>query len=334
MIARKSAIWTDDEISILREMRLANMPAPKIATRLERPVGAVYAMARKIGTRVMVRSVWTDEEDAKLTALVGRVMTDKEIAEEMGRSVSSVRWRMEALDLIKDRVRPVVKRAHLAKLDKPRPERKPAARKPEKRPARAKVDLEALRALAGTHTRAEAAAAIGLSVSKLNYVLRDHDISFLDPREEKAKVDRAAVAELHAAGRAPAAIADEIGRPLAWVNRALADLGVRKIRKRGKAVDLDIAELRELAATKSITEVARMLHRDPRTLRKLAEEHGFDFSEPARRIAEPRVRKKVDRAPAPRVRKAPPLPKAEMRRRLMLIRDIAERMRAEGRLPA
>lgn len=351
MSARKNAIWTEEELETLRELRLKSVPVPKIAEELDRPVSSVYAQARKIGTRVMVRNVWDTEEDEKLKCLVSQGLMDKEIAENLARSVSSVRWRMQMLGLLEGRAKLLAKRLKAGRkpagdrMDRPAPLKAKAAKSRPRVKTSPKVDIEALRELASTHTRAQAAEALGLSVSQINYAVKDEDLSFLDPRDIAAEKDKAQIRILHEEGLSDMEIAGKISRPRAWVRRVLSELGMISLRKRSKGTEIEIASLREMAKTHTITEAAKALGRDNRTLRKLAEGHGFSFKE-ATREARPRV--KVERKPSARkalmasrhqirpaaVRRKPPLPPAAMARRLMLIRDIAERMRAEGRLPA
>lgn len=352
MTARKNILWTEEELEKLREMRLLSMPVPKIAEQLDRPVSAVYAQARKIGTRVMARTVWDEEEDAKLRAMAIEGLTDKEIAESLDRSTSSVRWRLQMLGLLKDRAMHLSKRLKQGRGGHKQEDLPGKGDNPSEQPRRAqkassgKVDIDALRALAPTHTRAQAAEILGVKVAQINYVLRDEDLRFLDPRDIAAQEAKTRISLLHEEGLSEAMIAERIGRPRSWVRRAMAEMGLLSLRKRSKGTEIEIDALREMALTHSITEVGKILNRDNRTLRKIAQEHGFSFKEPVRETA-PRAaqvarktepRKKIaprsDQGKVAPPRKLKPLPPAAMARRLMLIRDIAERMRAEGRLPA
>lgn len=355
MTARKNAIWTAEELETLRALREQNTTVPVIASQLRRPVSAVYAQARKIGTRVMVRNVWDETEDARLAELVKGGLTDKEIAEQLERSVSSVRWRMQMLDLLRDRSAHLVKRMKQGRAERkaatPAAERVSKPKKPvaKKAPTAPAIDFARLRELAQTHTRAQAAEVLGLTMSQINYALRDEKIAFLDPRELIAQRDHARVLELFGESVAPAQIAAEIDRPVAWVNKALAKAGMREVRKRSKNEGCDVDAVKEMAKTHTITEVAKLSRRDPRTLRKLSEEHGFEFLKAVREKATPirksaglamtRLTSRAAARAAPVAQRnqgprAPKLSRAAMARRLMLIRDIAERMRAEGRLPA
>lgn len=355
MTARKNAAWTDAEIEILRDLRLKRMPVPAIALQLARPVSAVYAQARKIGTRVMDRTVWSDPEDARLREMVAEGMPDKEICDRLGRSPASVRWRMKVLGLLTERrCRPAGIKVPKAPVLPRKPRRKPNAAPRED--AVREGHVARLKEMAATHTRAQAAAALGLKPWQVDYALRDTDVTFLDPRSAATEAARADIRRLHDEGVPEIEIAHRIGRPRAWVRRAMAQMGLLSLCKRGKGADIDVEGLRRMAASHTITEAARALTRDARTLRKMAMMHGIEFRK-AERV------EKVNRAAARKDNpwKAPgqirilsdkpgirssgtasgkavagvsaPLPPEAMARRLMMIRDIAERMRAEGRLP-
>lgn len=94
--------WTDEEIEILRRDRAAKIPVPVTAAKLNRPVPATYLRARMIGTQVQKHQSWGEQEVAQLRALVmaNPPMTDKRIAETLGRTVTQVRWKMQDLGLI------------------------------------------------------------------------------------------------------------------------------------------------------------------------------------------------------------------------------------------
>ncbi|RDI56820.1 hypothetical protein [Microvirga subterranea] len=94
--------WTDEEIEILRRDRAAKVPVPVTAAKLNRPVPATYLRARMIGTQVQKHQSWGEEEVAQLRALVtaNPPMTDKRIAETLGRTVTQVRWKMQDIGLI------------------------------------------------------------------------------------------------------------------------------------------------------------------------------------------------------------------------------------------
>lgn len=94
--------WTDEEIELLRRDRAAKVPVPVTAAKLNRPVPATYLRARMIGTQVQKHQPWSDDEVSRLRALVmsNPPMTDKRIAEELGRTITQVRWKMQDLGLI------------------------------------------------------------------------------------------------------------------------------------------------------------------------------------------------------------------------------------------
>lgn len=95
-------VWTEAELEILQRDRAAKVPIPMTAEKLGRPVPATYAKARAIGTLVQTHRKWDDESVARLRALISAhpPVTDKWIAEELGRTVTQIRWKLQDLGLI------------------------------------------------------------------------------------------------------------------------------------------------------------------------------------------------------------------------------------------
>ncbi len=95
-------VWTEEELEILRRDREAKVPVPVTAAKLGRPVPATYARARLIGTLVQPHQSWDEASVARLRELVSAdpPMTDKQIAAELGRTVTQIRWKMQDLGLI------------------------------------------------------------------------------------------------------------------------------------------------------------------------------------------------------------------------------------------
>jgi hypothetical protein len=94
--------WTEEEIDILRRDRAAKIPVPVTAAKLNRPVPATYLRARMIGTQVQKHRSWDEEEVTRLRALVtaNPPLTDRRIAEELGRTITQLRWKMQDLGLV------------------------------------------------------------------------------------------------------------------------------------------------------------------------------------------------------------------------------------------
>jgi hypothetical protein len=94
--------WTEEELEILRRDREAKVPVPVTAAKLNRPIPATYLRARMIGTQVQTHQSWEESTVAKLRELVKAdpPMTDKQIAAELGRTVTQIRWKLKDLNLI------------------------------------------------------------------------------------------------------------------------------------------------------------------------------------------------------------------------------------------
>ncbi|GEO15699.1 hypothetical protein [Microvirga aerophila] len=150
--------WTEEELEILRRDREAKVPVPITAAKLNRPVPATYLRARMIGTQVQTHQAWEEATVARLRELVRAdpPMTDKQIAAELCRTITQVRWKLKDLNLIGVRdlsklakatasstVRPAVAKPAVvlkqASAHPPQPSRIPSPRQPEKPMVKAPV---------------------------------------------------------------------------------------------------------------------------------------------------------------------------------------------------
>ena len=94
-------VWTEEELDILRRDRAAKVPIPVTAAKLGRPVPATYTRARQIGTLVQPHQSWDASSVGRLRELISAdpPLTDRRIAEELGRTVTQVRWKLQDLGL-------------------------------------------------------------------------------------------------------------------------------------------------------------------------------------------------------------------------------------------
>ena len=327
MLAETLAKWTDDEKNALRKGREGGLTVPEIANQLGRPVSAAYTQARKIGAIIMTRKVWTAAEDAILRDAVARGASMTEAGRLLDRSPESARWRKTQLGL----KGPAPKRC-----SKPRPESQPKARP--------SVDVATLRRLALTSTAAMAAKQMGHGAAVIRSVAKAEGITFVAEVDEGREQSLAALRKAWGETQDLSELAVRCGKSKTWVRGATLDLGLREKRVRKDPADADAREeIRALAKRNSITEVAKKLGRDVRTIRQIADEDGIEFVIPSRKgkkkpvpnpvakrpVAATRSRPARTRAP----RQVPPLSPAALAARLMLIREVATRMRLEGRLP-
>jgi hypothetical protein len=367
--ARRNLLWTEEEDARLLALRASRTPAPRIAAALGRPVGAVYVRARKLDSRVMARAVWTPEEDVRLEAMVreGRLF-DAAIAEIMNRSYCSVRWRIDALGLKGARPK-IEKPAVAAAPETPRKVRRsPAAGKPAWRPD--EVARLAGIAARGDVPIAAAAAEIGRPLAGVRAKARELGLAFPDPQKSRISEEDARIAEAWKASPDVERVAEATSLSVRSVRKRAVALGLRTPRRRVRPEDqAGVEDIRRFALTMTITEAARAAGRDVRTLKKIAEAEGISFRQertrpkassapkrvasqkPARRPAG-KIPRAVEPASAPRVpvfrvdreRPAPeativvaakPAPKVQgAADRLALIRQVAARMREQGRMPA
>lgn len=298
MTAQPLAKWTDAEKNALRKGRIDGLTVPQIAVQLGRPVAAVYTKARNIGALVMVRKTWTDAEDAVLRGIVARGGAMTEAARILERTPESARWRKSQLGLKGPVVKPA-KNKQYEKMKSMIPNNAQFRKPVAKAPC------------AGITAKAKAE--------------RDQTVEKLRAAWSKTQDLRE--------------LATLLEKSLTWVRNATLELGLREKRVRKEYADKAAREeIRKLAATCSITDVAKALGRDVRTIRKIAEEMGFTFAvaprstkpvKSARNSWTGTARKKSRRQVVP----CPPLPPAAMAARLKLIRKVATRMRLEGKLP-
>lgn len=314
--SNKGKPWSDADIAILRDMRSARRSAPAIALRLGRTVGAVYAEAKKAGSLVMARKTWTQDEVEQLRKLYLDGNSEALIAEEMDRTPSSVRAKVEQLDLTAssrssngkmDRRRKVTVRRHVVH-----------ARRfhvPGENGSWTIAQMDELVAMSGAVTLKEASERIGRPLSGVRAKAKQLGVVFLVPGSDRSERD-ANLIEIwkeHEArsnrGRSLAkwqieAIAQELGVSRSTVIARARELGLRKARNRRRFDEGARAEIKRLAPTMTANGVARATGWDLRTVRRVGEEEELVFAAPARWPA--KLKQAVARKVAARVRKSKP----------------------------
>lgn len=93
-LRKNKRFWTPEEEEYLKT-HYPTTPACKIAETLNRGVDAVISKANKSGLKgVDYKPPWTDEDTTNLLSLYHEGLSRKEIAQRMGRSVSTVQNRL------------------------------------------------------------------------------------------------------------------------------------------------------------------------------------------------------------------------------------------------
>lgn len=314
--SNKGKPWSDADIAILRDMRSARHSAPTIALRLGRTISAVYAEAKKAGSVVMARKTWTQDEVEQLRKLYFDGNSEALIAEEMDRTPSSVRAKVEQLDLNAssrssngkmDRRRMVTVRRHVVHARR--------VHVPGENGSWTIAQMDELVAMSGTVTLKDASERIGRPLSGVRAKAKQLGVVFLVPGRDRSERD-AKLIEIwkgHEAqsnrGRSLAtwqidAIAQELGVSRSTVIARARELGLRKARNRRRFDEVARAEIKRLAPTMTVNGVARATGWDLRTVRRVGEEEELVFAAPAPRPA--KLKKAVERKAAARVRKSKP----------------------------
>lgn len=285
-LSRKGAIWTKKELAILARDRRNKVPAKLTAARLGRPLHSVRAIGRlKTGIIVQPHMPAKPEDDARITEMVQAGAKDHEIAVATGRTVGSIRHRIEALQLAHVRMKPAA-----AKLPKTRA---PRAAKPKAalRPRFSKADIALLRERAGKDSAAEIAAALGRSEGSIFSKASALAISLELPRERKVDLEEFKAA--FAADPDSTALAARFGVHKATINRLARELALVLPRTRRSFDDDARKAIIAAAASQTATQVAKSTGWDIRTVKRVAEEEGLVFLAASRKP-------KAIRAPAPR----------------------------------
>lgn len=96
------ADWTSEDDALLIQLRTFDRtPVSVIAIALGRTEEAVYARCGKLSALVMTRKEWSDDEIARLKALFASGKSCAQIARALGRTVGSTRWKIEDLGLVR-----------------------------------------------------------------------------------------------------------------------------------------------------------------------------------------------------------------------------------------
>lgn len=341
------ADWTPElDAEIVRLRRDERLSTPQIASRVGRTTGAVYARFRNIDALIMDRREWAADEVESLVALVeAGELTIRAVAEELGRTETSVRWKLEHLGIKPNRRHdwtpeqlarlreaftrdPKISNAELAAL-LGRPESGVGAKVVELalRPPRhwSEADLVKLRAAASLDEAVETIGRDRGSVLAKVYAL---GIRFPDAvdnawTEEALAQLRTLIEERGDGGNALASIAAELGRTVRAIQVQARKHAMMAPKRRRRA--LDAAGRAEIVAAAtggmSITVAAKTLGRDVRILRQVADQAGVAFVAAVRGpVAKPKPAKPM-RVPlpvaAPRLVEAvAPAPRAPTQREL------------------
>jgi len=292
-LSRKGKPWTDEELETLAEDRRNKVPAAVTAAKLGRPVHSVRGIGlTRTGILVQVHRPSSPEDDAEITRLFNEGFTDAQIAEQTGRTIGSVRYRLQELELKRPEAEPRQKPA-----TKPRRERKAAEPRQLTRPRFSDADIAFIKENAGKLDAAEMAAALGRSIHAVHSKASAEKVSLAIKRS------KITLEQLEDALKVTSD-SKELARMLdvhpATVNRVLREHGKVPERRRRVFDHAARQKIVELAATMSPTQVAKATGWDFRTVKRVGDEEGLVFASPVR-AARPMAPKK----PQPKPERAP-----------------------------
>jgi hypothetical protein len=319
--------WTADDNALLIQLRKFDRASvPVIAPVLDRTVEAVYAQCRKLGLLVMTRRVWNEDDVVRLRAMFESGLSDAKIATRMDRSIGSVRWKLEDLDLHRPEAAGRWNDADVGTAERMLGEGAALAdiglavkRSPSSVKAKLSLlghvfksdgwtDEQEVRLVSGISAK-EDAETIGKAINRtadavrarlnkmgLRVVAKGSKWTDEDERALKAAIEEGGEAAL-------AAVATKLGRSKRATRIQAVSMGL--LEKCGPRILDDAAKerVRQAAPTMSVTACANEFGHDVRTLKGLAEKEGFSFAA-GRAAAKPKP-PKVPRAPKPAVAAAP-----------------------------
>ncbi|AOG03144.1 hypothetical protein [Bosea sp. RAC05] len=295
--------WTPElDAEIIRLRRDEKLTAKKIALRVDRKVGAVFARFRNLDALVMERREWSADEVARLHELLGdETITIRDVAVRLGRNEAAVRWKLdhlgikpgrrldwtpEQLDMLRDALLKdpdISNRAIAGMLG--RAESGVSAKITELglRPQRiwSEIQVAQLKAAASAEAAAEAtgrdlgsvrAKATALGIRFQGSI----DRSWTDEADGQLK---ALLEERGSGANALGSIASDLGRTSRAIRLRGLKLGlIGKARRRRPMDEAGRAEIAEAARSGiSITIASQKLGRDVRTLKAIADEMGLAF---------------------------------------------------------
>lgn len=313
--------WTDAELDLLRRRREERVAVPLIAAELDRSVDATYLRARKIGTRVMDRKTWDEAETATLVRLNAEKLTIKQIAGELNRGESSVRWKLDELGIGGKRIAywteaedAVLRRlgagkiladvdftAILVELTALGVAERTASTVEFRlkalkiveiaRPRWSREEVKALKVAAEADDIEGFAIRVGRPLVRVK--AKAVEMGYIALSKQYTAEEDQKIRDGIAAGRDFDAIGSELDRSPRGVRLRAIELGV--VTKRAPRTMDDAGKAEIIAAARSgmgVTEAAKALGRDTRSLKAVAAEAGVAFA--------------VAKRPAPPVRKAKP----------------------------
>jgi hypothetical protein len=329
--------WTADDNALLIQLRKFDRASvPVIAPMLNRTAEAVYAQCRKLGLLVMARRVWNEDDVVRLRALFKTGLSDAKLAAALDRSIGSVRWKLEDLDLHRPEAAGRWNDADVATAERMLAEgaalvdiglavkRSPLSVKTKLSllghvfASDGWTDEQEARLVSGIEAEEDAetiAKAIARSADAVRARLNKLGLRVTEKGSKWTEADKLTLkSAIEEGGEAalPAASA-KLRRSVRAIRIQAVSMGL--IEKRGPCILDEPAKerLRQAASTMSVTACAIEFGHDVRTLKLLAEREGFSFAA-GRAPAKPKP-PKVPRAPKPVVAAAPK-PKAELKPRI------------------
>ena len=309
--ARQGLPWTPDETARAIRMRRDGVSPADIADALGRSRATVYTHLRKNDCVLANHQAWDDADLARLRALLDAGATDAKAADALGRKVGSIRWGRQRIGAVvpwaarpKKPVLPLWMRRKIV-FGPPLP------KKPRKLgPKWTAADTDALHDAVTAPDPREAVETLRTRMGISKWVLarraEENGVILPTPPTQQVEVPDAVVrAAWNAHGTVKGvAVATGLGRYA--TSERLQELGIRTKRARRPVTPDTVVEIRRLAPTTHLSEIARILGIERGTVRSVTDREGIEVATaPPRTVRTKPVRTRPKAVKVAQARPAP-----------------------------